>query len=523
MAKKSCVGLFVDEESLCAVEVEKTKTGCRLENLSTSALSFSVVNGQVASPVEASLEVQKFFETAGLPHKNVFVGIPDQSAVTRMLNVPYMSRKEMKEVMRGEAEQYVLFSGKEIALDFFVADEKKEGAAKTNSVLLAATPKDVVDSWAAAFDEGGLGLGGIVPASIGFLNGVVEHEKKSGFYGYLVFGQAATSLYLIRDGKLKFVRQIDFTVKTLKKLLPDIEKHKKEIPDEVFAPLEGFVDELTTTLDFYGQQNPREPKVEKIILCVNPTKYHAIEPFLARRLDYSIDIENPLSWLDVDHGAISPAFLESFEEQIPYAAGLARTALYEKDVFSLNLLPEERKVTPQFKREFACQFGIVPAALVLIFLLYGFILNGKIKTGTENLAAIQKDILQFQDQAKSIELLKKEKGELHASLKTLESGAVPSPALLTGGFSFSHFFQELRRIMPKEVWISEILSEDGVTVSMDGYAKSQMGVSMFLRGMMATPILASPALLHYSEIDSIQGVPVVKFKVMCTLQKGSRP
>lgn len=520
MAKKTCVGLFVDEDGLCAVEVAKTKAGYRLENLSTSAVSFSLVNGQIASPQDASVELQKFFDTAGLPHRNVVVGIPDQSTVTRMLNVPSMSRREMKEVMRGEAEQYVLFSGKEIALDFFVAEEKKEGGAKTNSVLLAAAPKDVVDSWALTFDEAGLELGCLTPTSIAFLNGVVEHERKSGFYAYLIFGNTATSLYLIRDGKLKFIRQVDFTRQTLENLRLDIEKYKKEIPDEAFAPIEGFIDELATTLDFYAQQNPREPRIEKIVMCANPTKYHTMEPYLAKRLDYSIDIENPVSWLDVDQSAISPAFLENFEYQIPYAAGLARTAIDEKEVLALNLLPEERKVTPQFKRLFGIQFGLIPAALVLIFLAVGFILNGNLKDAAGKLAAVDKEILQYQDQAKSIEALKKEKEEILASIKSMESGTVPSPVLAAGAVSFSHFFQELRRIMPKEVWIHEMQSEDGVSVTIEGYAKSQTGVSLFLKGMMATPVLASPALLHYSESASIDGVSVVKFKMLCMLQKG---
>ncbi len=521
MAKKSCLGLFVDNESLCVVEVSASKEGFKLENVATSQLEFVVSDGKVADPKAAAIELQKFFSTAGLPSRNIYVGIPDQSAVTRLINVPAMSRREMKEVMRGEAEQYVLFSGRDIALDFFVADEVKEGASKTNSVLLSAAPKDVVESWAEMFDAAGLELGGVVPTAIAFLNGVVDHERKSGFHCYLIVGFNNTSLYLIKDGKLKFMRQVDFTMEALESILPSFEMYKKDIPDEVFAPLNNFVDELSTTLDFFSQQNPREPKVEKVILCVNPEKYRAVELYLEKRLDMSVDLENPMEWMDVTQSAISPSFLENFEHQIPYAAGLAKTALEEKEAFAINLLSEERKITPLFKKMLTLQFAAVPAALLLVFLFYGFMLSSEIKHQRGKFSELEKDVEKYADQATTLENLKKQKESLAAEIKSLdEQGSGPLATLAGGGFSFGSVFQELRRITPKEVWMTNIESPDGDQIEIEGYSKSQVGVSMFLEGIMSTPVLLPPALLQYSESALIGNKNVVKFKVVCHLYKG---
>lgn len=521
MAKKSCLGLFVDNESLCVVEVSMSKAGFKLENVATSQLEFVVSDGKVADPKAAAVELQKFFSTAGLSNRNIYVGIPDQSAVTRLLSVPAMSRREMKEVMRGDAEQYVLFSGREIALDFFVADEVKEGASKTNSVLLSAAPKDVVDSWAETFDAAGLEIGGVVPTAIAFLNGVVDHERKSGFHCYLIVGFNNTSLYLIKDGKLTFMRQVDFTMEALSAILPSFEKYKKDIPDEVFAPLNNFTDEISTTLDFFSQQNPREPKVEKVILCVNPEKYRAVELYLEKRLDMSVDLENPMEWMDVTQSAISPSFLESFEHQIPYAAGLAKTALEEKEVFAINLLSEERKVTPLFKKMMGLQFAAVPAVLLLVFLFYGFMLSSGMKHQQEKLSELEQKIKKYVDQTTTLENLKKQKESLTAEMKSLdEQGSGPLAALAGGGFSFGSVFQELRRITPKEVWITNVESSDGDEIQIEGYSKSQVGVSMFLEGIMSTPVLMPPALLQYSESALIGNKNVVKFKVVCHLYKG---
>lgn len=520
MAKKSCVGLFVDNESLCVVEVSKSKTGFRLDNMATSPLNFNVTEGRVQDPQGAALELQKFFETTGFSHKNIYVGVPEQSTVMRIVNVPSMSRREMTEVMRGEAEQYVLFSGKEIALDFFVADEVKEGTSKSNSVFLAAAPKEVVESWGAAFDAAGLEIAGVVPVTVGFLNGIVERDIKAGFYCYLIVGFNGTTLYLIRDGKLKFMRQVDFTMKALESVLPAIEQYKKDIPDEALAPLAGLVDEVSTTLDFYAQQNPREQRVEKVILCANPEKYRAVELYLEKRLDMSCDLENPMAWLDITGSAISPAYLENFEYQIPYAAGLAKSAMDEKEVFSINLLPDERKVTSQFKKLTAIQFAVIPAALTVMFMAYGFMIGNRIKKEQKKLASVEQEIRQYADTAKAVESMKTQRETLLSQLKSFESAGSGISPLAGGGFSFASFFQELRRIMPKEVWLTGIESDDGEQVNMEGYSKSQVGVSMLLTGMASTPVLLPPALLHYSESALIGNENVVKFKVACRLLKG---
>lgn len=521
MSKNSCVGLFADRENLCVVEISKSKEGFKLENIATSPLGFKIIEGRIVDPQSAALELQKFFDTAGFSHRNIYVGVPEQGMVVRLINVPQMPRREMREVMSGEAEQYALFSGKEIALDFFVADEIKERTSKTNSVLLAATTKDVVESWSSTCDAAGLELGGIAPATIAFLNGVLDIKKKSGFYCYMVVTSGGTFLYFIRDGKLKFLRQVDFARDLMDSVVSAAGQYKKDTPDEVFAPLNNFVDEVMSTLDFYAQQNPRDSKVEKVILCANPEKYKALELFLEKRLDMACDLENPMAWLDISGSAISPAYLENFEHQIPYAAGLAKSALNEKEVFSVNLLPDEGKVTTHFKRLTAIQFAAVPAALVFILLIYSFMIGSSIKKEHVRLASVEQEIKNYAEQAKMVENLKNQKQTLLSELGALDkTGGGVISAAAGGGFSFASLFQELRRITPKEVWITNIESDTGEQVVIDGYSKTQVGVSMFLAGIKATPVFLQPALLQYSESALIGSKNVVKFKVICRLLKG---
>lgn len=90
-------------------------------------------------------EIKALFEEAGINKKFVVTAVGNRQAITRNIHVPQMTRAELDEAIKWEAERYIPFPIDEVVLDFYVLDapeEVEEGAQL--EVVIAAARIDLV-------------------------------------------------------------------------------------------------------------------------------------------------------------------------------------------------------------------------------------------------------------------------------------------------------------------------------------------------------------------------------------------
>lgn len=100
---------------------------------------------QVVDPQGLADEIKALFEDAGITKKFVVTAVGNRQAITRNIHVPKMTRAELDEAIKWEAERYIPFPIDEVVLDFYVLDaldEVEEGGQL--EVVIAAARIDLV-------------------------------------------------------------------------------------------------------------------------------------------------------------------------------------------------------------------------------------------------------------------------------------------------------------------------------------------------------------------------------------------
>src|SRR5206468_2457245 len=99
--------------------------------------------------------IREAIENGKIKTKNVAAAVSGHSVIVKKVSLPAMSREELDEQIRWEAEQYIPFDVNEVNLDFqILGGGNDEGQME---VLLVAAKKDLIDDYVQVIHEAGLG------------------------------------------------------------------------------------------------------------------------------------------------------------------------------------------------------------------------------------------------------------------------------------------------------------------------------------------------------------------------------
>jgi type IV pilus assembly protein PilM len=101
-------------------------------------------------------ELRALVAEAGIRRKQVVAAVPNRQAITRVITMPTMSRKELAEAIRWEAERYLPFPVDEVELDFAPLDDPATTKAAEIEVLLVAARTDLLAGHVEALRQAGL-------------------------------------------------------------------------------------------------------------------------------------------------------------------------------------------------------------------------------------------------------------------------------------------------------------------------------------------------------------------------------
>lgn len=199
MANKttSVVGLDIGAYTIKWAEVLHLKDGYELAQAKTTLIGGSIKN--------ALLELIKNFPE--MP-KKIRVAVSGPSLLIRRLELPIMTKQELKSAIRFEAEKHIPFPIDDCVLDFQIL--KQNAAERTMTVLLVAAKKDLIQGQLKLLQEAG-----IEPELIDVdifcalnaleLTGAVKDKKA---FGLINIGHTITSLAIVDEGLPFLVREI---------------------------------------------------------------------------------------------------------------------------------------------------------------------------------------------------------------------------------------------------------------------------------------------------------------------------
>jgi len=157
--KKDCLGLDIGASSVKIVQLKKKKSLTKLAGYGASPLPDNlVIEGIISDPESLAKIIKAMMSNAKegrFTAEKIIASIPDKNVFTRVLELPDLSEKDLKEAVMWEADQSIPMALTDLVVDWQVIGPSvsKDG---TNDVLLVAAPLAIVNSYMQLFNILGL-------------------------------------------------------------------------------------------------------------------------------------------------------------------------------------------------------------------------------------------------------------------------------------------------------------------------------------------------------------------------------
>jgi len=217
MADKAILGLDIGTSRIKFVEARGGRSGPIIVNVGMGMTPRdTIANGVIVDPDTLGAAVRQVLAEYGVRTRSVVSSVASQSSlVVRPIEVPRMSRDELKSTMQWEVDRHIPFAASEVVMSFepLVSPEELPEEAQNMEVLLAVAQEDMIEAHVQTLFNAGLDPVALdvepLSASRSLID-VIGHEGAyDQTYALLNIGANTTDLSIFRPGGLmSFTRPI---------------------------------------------------------------------------------------------------------------------------------------------------------------------------------------------------------------------------------------------------------------------------------------------------------------------------
>jgi len=335
------VGLDLGSQNLKAVEIERIKGKPELARFSSRpSPKVSLSSDSKNDLKEYAKELASFWAGAGFESNLVSLALPESQVFTRVISLPKMSDKELKEAISWEAEQYIPLPIKEVSFGYHSLGSPAGAKAEQIEVLLVAAPKRVAEKYMQVLEEADLEVLGIETEPIAISRSVLGSGSESFATLIANIGAAVTNLSISYRGGVYFTRSVATGGTALDRTISQefgfqmsqAEEYKKsygldesQLEGKVAQALRPVFDVITAeirkSLTFFKNRYPQVP-VKRVILCGGVANLPGILVYLASTLGIEVQQANPWRRLTIP-SKFSTQELDDRAPSFAVAVGLA--------------------------------------------------------------------------------------------------------------------------------------------------------------------------------------------------------
>lgn len=342
---QSIVGLDVGSSSIKAVELSKKSKGKNfdLTHLGVAQVpAEAIVQGAFLNSSAITEAIQEAIENAKIKTNNVAAAVCGHSVIVKKVSLPQMTRDELDEQIRWEAEQYIPFDVNEVNLDFQILETSdSEGQM---DVLLVAAKKDLIDDYVQVIREAGL-----TPVAVDVAGFAIENAFEINYdtapddvIALVNIGAQVVNINIMAGGVPCFTRDIttagnQYTEEIQKALSISFEEAERiklgghgtdsqdVVPQEVEQAMqsvtETVIGEISRSLDFYAATTA-ESRINKVYLSGGSAKVSGLEAAFHERTGLDVETLNPLSRM-LPSDRFDQEYLDDMSTALSVGVGLA--------------------------------------------------------------------------------------------------------------------------------------------------------------------------------------------------------
>lgn len=319
MNKKS-FGLDIGVSSIKAVELELDKAGFRLGACIVAPtppkgmLSESQVDEEEMAQV-----IKKAVSDAGISGKKVNVALPENQVYTKVVEMPYLSDRELASAIYWEAEQYIPIPLPSVSLSWNVIKRSpKPQPNEKMGVLMVGAPALIVKKYQKVLSQAGLTIGAMETEIISTVRGLTAFTPVNSVTPSIIIniGAISTSLAIVIGNNLIFTYSLPIGGAAINRAISadfglssvQAEEYKKtygiakgplgqRIGKATEPIMSSILSEVKKAIVYYSQKY-KDSRVEQIIISGETAKLPGIDIYFANSSGIETVVANPWKFLN---------------------------------------------------------------------------------------------------------------------------------------------------------------------------------------------------------------------------------
>lgn len=312
-SQKISFGLDLSDFSLKIVQLKKKKKELSLVHFIKEDIPTGFIQG---GEIKKEEELVSFLKKAlkkikgeSFKNKQIVGNLPEEKVFIRIIQLPKMKKQELEGAVYWEAEAHIPLNIEEVYLDWQTLGPAADHPDRYD-ILIAAAPRDLVDSYLKLFRKGGLEPVALEPESIALTRTLIKaNDPKPTIIVDL--GMSGTNFVIFFDSAIPFTSHIDISGRlfnqAIAKSLKVDEKKANQLKvkvglDEtkeggkVYQALEPLVNNLNKQLeDYISFYNKNHKNITRILLCGGDSFLINLPAYLEKKLNLPVVLGNPLA------------------------------------------------------------------------------------------------------------------------------------------------------------------------------------------------------------------------------------
>ncbi len=318
--------------------------GKRLRVTSYGSCAFddsTIIEGVIAEPEQLAATLLDSFHqpVAGkITARSVSIGLPQSHLFTRLLTLPAMETKKLREAVDWESQQYIPMPNSDLYIDYEIVatHHDSNGKAREHEVLVVAAPRAIVDSYMKLLDFLKLTPHSMETSLVADIR-ALRKPKATDHVLVIDAGSVATDMAIVTD-VVRLTTTVgiggdtlsDILVKRLKLSAAEAEEVKvkfgvapsglqPKVQAALATTLKTLASEINKLIKFYEERSTGKDtrKVERILLTGGASRMPGLAHFISQATKQTVDISSPWdtqSILGVKElpGNLGPVFTTAF-------------------------------------------------------------------------------------------------------------------------------------------------------------------------------------------------------------------
>ncbi len=341
---KSIIGLDIGSTCVKAVECAVKSKGIEMVRVGVAKLPpEAIVQGAFLNSGAVVSAIQEAVASAGIKAKHVATAVSGHSVIVKKISLPSMTREELDESIRWEAEQYIPFDINEVNLDFQIVEGSE--ADGQMDVLLVAAKKDLIDDYVQVIADAGLTPTVIDVAAFAVENAFHANYETSpdDVVALVNIGSQVVNINIVSRGAPAFTRDIStggnaYTEEIQKALSVSWEEAERmkiggnrheesqdvvpqEVEDAIRQVTDTVLGEISRSLDFFAA-TAAESRINRVYLAGGGSQVSGLEAAFQGKTNLPVERLNPFARV-VPASSLDARMLDDLGPGLAVATGLA--------------------------------------------------------------------------------------------------------------------------------------------------------------------------------------------------------